>query len=48
MKTTVQQPAATEQQYVAPDIEIINLETSQNILGGSADLPGVDDGGGAW
>ncbi len=31
--------AATEQQYVAPAIEIIETETSQNLLGGSADAP---------
>lgn len=35
--------AATEQQYVAPAIEIIHIETSQNILGGSVpDMPGED------
>ena len=27
--------AATEAQYVAPQIEIIEVETAQNILGGS-------------
>ena len=48
MNTTTRQPEATEQQYVAPEIEIIGIETSQNILGGSAGLPGVGDGGEAW
>ena len=44
--------AATEAQYVAPQIEIIEVETAQNILGGSpvsGELPGeVGDGGGAF
>lgn len=45
----INQPsAATEQQYVAPAIEIIEIEISQNILGGSAGLPGVGEGGEAW
>lgn len=34
-----QSAAATEQQYVAPQIESIEVETAQNILGGS---PGTD------
>ena len=32
----------TEQQYAVPQIEVIEVETSQNILGGStAPLPGL-------
>ena len=35
-------PRGTEQEYVAPHIEIIEVETSQNILGGSSTpLPGL-------
>ncbi len=29
--------AVTEEQYVAPQIEMIEIETSQNILGASGD-----------
>ncbi|HKM12649.1 MAG TPA: hypothetical protein VJX90_05005 [Bacteroidales bacterium] len=32
--------------YIAPDIEVINIELTQNIL--TASLPGVGDGGDAW
>ena len=40
-QTNISQPG-TEQQYAAPQIEIIEVETSQNILGGStAPLPGL-------
>ena len=40
-QTNISQPG-TEQQYTAPQIEIIEVETSQNILGGStAPLPGL-------
>ncbi len=49
MKMTIEkQPAVIEQQYVVPEIEIIEIAISQNILGGSATLPGMDDGGNAW
>ena len=34
-KQNNQSAAATEAQYVAPQIEIIEVETAQNILGGS-------------
>ena len=35
-------PQGAEQKYVAPQIEMIEVETSQNILGGStAPLPGL-------
>ena len=35
-------PQGTEQAYVAPHIEMINVETSQNIRGGSTNpLPGL-------
>jgi len=34
------------EQYVAPDIEVIEIELSQNIL--TASLPDVGDGGDAW
>ena len=51
-KQNNQSAAATEAQYVAPQIEIIEVETAQNILGGSpvsGELPGeVGDGGGAF
>lgn len=33
--------AASQEQYGAPQIEIMEIETSQNILGGSGD-PGDD------
>lgn len=35
MRNNQNNPSATEQQYVAPDIEIIDIELEQNILGGS-------------
>lgn len=38
-----QSAEATEAQYVAPQIEVIEVETSQNILGGSLDP--IDEGG---
>ena len=51
-KQNNQSAAAIEAQYVAPQIEIIEVETAQNILGGSpvsGELPGeVGDGGGAF
>ena len=34
------------EQYTAPDIEIIEIELTQNIL--TASLPDVGDGGDAW
>lgn len=34
------------ERYVAPNIEIIEIELSQNIL--TASLPDVGDGGDAW
>ncbi len=44
-KQTNESAAATEQQYVAPEMEIIEVETSQSLLGGSAgapDMPGEE------
>ena len=39
-------PQGAESQYAAPQIEVIEVETSQNILGGSTaplpELPGED------
>ncbi|HKM11673.1 MAG TPA: hypothetical protein PL115_00875 [Bacteroidales bacterium] len=32
--------------YVAPDLEVIEIELTQNIL--TASLPDVGDGGDAW
>ena len=35
---SINQPAeTTEAQYVAPQIEVIEVETAQNLLGGSLD-----------
>jgi hypothetical protein len=34
------------ERYVAPDIEVIEIELTQNIL--TASLPDVGDGGDAW
>ena len=34
------------EQYTAPDIEIVEIELTQNIL--TASLPDVGDGGDAW
>ncbi|MGV8964548.1 MAG: hypothetical protein ACOH2V_14370 [Candidatus Saccharimonadaceae bacterium] len=35
--------------YISPDIEIVDIETEQNILaGGSGDLPGNDMDGEDW
>jgi hypothetical protein len=34
------------ERYIAPDIEIIEIELTQNIL--TASLPDVGDGGDAW
>jgi len=45
MKQEVNNHLATEQ-YTAPNIEIIEIELTQNIL--TASLPGVGDGGDAW
>lgn len=38
------------EQYTTPDIEVIDIELTQNILQGSpnAPLPPIDDGGSAW
>ena len=36
------------EQYSAPDIEVINIELTQNILSGSFELPPVGDGEDAW
>jgi hypothetical protein len=36
----------TAEQYSAPDIEVIDIELTQNIL--TASLPDVGDGGDAW
>jgi len=43
MKNKTLQPA---EQYTAPDIEVIEIELTQNIL--TASLPDVGDGGDAW
>lgn len=51
MKTKeVKQQKAADEPYVAPAIEIIDIELTQNILESSGDgvLPGVGDGGLAW
>ena len=40
------QTPATKQQYVAPNIEIIDIEMEQNILGGSGTT--TDMSGEAW
>jgi hypothetical protein len=45
METTVSQSAG---QYIAPDITVIDIELSQNILDASGMLPGIGDGGDAW
>jgi len=38
-------PNPAQEQYTAPDIEVIDIELEQNILGGSTeDIPG----GGFW
>ncbi|MGI6572195.1 MAG: hypothetical protein ACOX19_01935 [Fermentimonas sp.] len=34
--------------YRAPQVEVIEIELTQNILQGSGKLPDVDDGGFAW
>ncbi len=38
------------EQYSAPEIEIIEIELTQNILNASVErsLPNFDDGGDAW
>jgi hypothetical protein len=43
MKNKTLKPA---EQYTAPDIEVIEIELTQNIL--TASLPDVGDGGDAW
>lgn len=51
MKTKeVKQQKTADEPYVAPAIEIIDIELTQNILQASGDgvLPGVEDGGLAW
>ncbi|HPY22498.1 MAG TPA: hypothetical protein PK155_04825 [Bacteroidales bacterium] len=45
MKQEINIYAATRV-YIAPDIEIIEIELTQNIL--TASLPDVGDGGDAW
>ena len=47
MKTTVFKSA---EKYTAPDITVIDIELSQNILQGSsgAELPPIGDGESAW
>lgn len=47
MKKKATKTAAAEK-YTAPKIEIIDIELTQNILGGSAELPDVGEGGSAW
>ena len=34
--------------YTAPQVEVVEIELTQNILQGSGKLPDVDDGGFAW
>lgn len=34
--------------YIAPGIEVIEVELSQNILNASGMLPPIGDGGDAW
>ena len=36
------------EQYIAPAIEVIEVELSQNILNASGMLPPIGDGGDAW
>ena len=36
------------EQYTAPDIEVIDIELTQNILDASGMLPPIGDGGEAW
>ncbi len=36
------------EQYTAPDIEVVDIELTQNILSGSFKLPPVGDGEDAW
>ena len=38
------------EQYIAPAIEVIEVELSQNILqcSSGAELPPIDDGGSEW
>ncbi|HPH52779.1 MAG TPA: hypothetical protein PLY62_01780 [Bacteroidales bacterium] len=43
MKNKTLKPA---EQYTSPDIEVIEIELTQNIL--TASLPDVGDGGDAW
>ena len=38
--------SATAEQYTTPNIEVIEIELTQNIL--TASLPDVGDGGDAW
>ncbi|WP_185741315.1 hypothetical protein [Prevotella heparinolytica] len=39
-KLLEQTPEAAEAQYVAPDLEVIGMETS-GVLAGSGDVPGM-------
>ncbi len=53
MKTKeVKQQKAADEPYVAPAIEIIEIELTRNFLGsvgeGDGMLPDFDDGGNAW
>lgn len=53
MKTEeCKQQKNTEEHYVAPAIEIIDIELTQNFLGSDgangAELPEYQDGGSAW
>ena len=36
------------EQYTTPDIEVIDIELTQNILDASGMLPTIGDGGEAW
>mgnify|MGYP001321884700 FL=1 len=47
MKQEVDNYLAVEQ-YTAPDIEVIDIELTQNILNASGMLPPIGDGGEAW
>lgn len=38
-KKSTTTPKATTEQYIAPHIEVIRFEITQNILGGSGSIP---------
>ncbi|MGI5847352.1 MAG: hypothetical protein ACOX5T_04930 [Candidatus Cryptobacteroides sp.] len=44
------QEIKSAEQYTAPDVEVIEIELTQNILqaSGSGGLDDFDDGGSAW